>query len=240
MQNRYTGDIGDFGKLGLLRALKKSSLTIGVNWYLRPNEEQNDDGKFVSYLKDESFRSCDESLWHELNQIVDSGRRQVNAIQNEYILKAKYYDRPLDFTGMSKSQRIHIREDWHKKAVKELSGVDVVFVDPDNGMLVKSAVGKPHENKYVKLEELADYYRQGSSVIYYQHKGRKNDRYYTDYHKQLILQSDFEDSSGLALKFKTTSQRYYFFFIQRRHKDNILDAVNKMVSTEWGNHFCIL
>ena len=34
MQNRYTGDIGDFGKLGLLRVLQESGLTIGVNWYL--------------------------------------------------------------------------------------------------------------------------------------------------------------------------------------------------------------
>ena len=30
MQDRYTGDIGDFGKLGLLRWLS-TSLSIGVN-----------------------------------------------------------------------------------------------------------------------------------------------------------------------------------------------------------------
>lgn len=30
MQNRYTGDIGDFGKLGLLRQLS-TRLSIGVN-----------------------------------------------------------------------------------------------------------------------------------------------------------------------------------------------------------------
>ena len=33
MQNRYTGDIGDFGKLGLLRQLSRTGLSIGVNWY---------------------------------------------------------------------------------------------------------------------------------------------------------------------------------------------------------------
>ena len=38
MQNQYTGDIGDFGKLGLLRVLQESGLTIGVNWYLVPDE----------------------------------------------------------------------------------------------------------------------------------------------------------------------------------------------------------
>ena len=43
MQNRYTGDIGDFGKLGLLRVLQESGLTIGVNWYLVPDENHNSD-----------------------------------------------------------------------------------------------------------------------------------------------------------------------------------------------------
>ena len=33
MQNRYAGDVGDFGKLGLLRQLTSTRLDIGVNWY---------------------------------------------------------------------------------------------------------------------------------------------------------------------------------------------------------------
>ena len=30
MRDRYTGDIGDFGKLGLLRILESQGLTIGL------------------------------------------------------------------------------------------------------------------------------------------------------------------------------------------------------------------
>ena len=44
MQNRYVGDIGDFGKLGLLRALSSKGLSIGVNWYLTTDESHNGDG----------------------------------------------------------------------------------------------------------------------------------------------------------------------------------------------------
>lgn len=50
MQNRYTGDIGDFSKLGLLRALRNADLSIGLNWYLTPDETHNSDGRHVSYL----------------------------------------------------------------------------------------------------------------------------------------------------------------------------------------------
>jgi hypothetical protein len=34
MQNRYVGDIGDFGKFGLLRFIEDTGLRIGINWYL--------------------------------------------------------------------------------------------------------------------------------------------------------------------------------------------------------------
>lgn len=51
MQNRYVGDIGDFGKLGLLRQLSKTGLSVGVNWYLTPDETHNGDGRHIGYLE---------------------------------------------------------------------------------------------------------------------------------------------------------------------------------------------
>ena len=70
MQNRYAGDIGDFGKLGLLRQLRKTGLSVGVNWYLTPDETHNGDGRHVGYLENNVFRSCDEQMWSALGEIV--------------------------------------------------------------------------------------------------------------------------------------------------------------------------
>lgn len=55
MQNRYTGDIGDFSKLGLLRTLHSAGLSIGLNWYLTPDETHNSDGRHVGYLRRDGF-----------------------------------------------------------------------------------------------------------------------------------------------------------------------------------------
>ena len=129
---------------------------------------------------------------------------------------------------------------WHEQALEQLSGSDVVFVDPDNGLVVPSAEGKPKENKYVMPGELSAYYNMGSSVIYYQHKARRQDQFYMDQQENLIKSPEFMGASGLALKFKTTSQRYYFFILQPRHREMITEAVNEMVSSAWGDHFCIL
>ena len=62
MQDRYVGDIGDYGKLGLLRSLAAAGLLIGVNWYRTPDENHNEDGKFIQYLRtsgEGSYRSHD-------------------------------------------------------------------------------------------------------------------------------------------------------------------------------------
>lgn len=55
MQDRYTGDVGDFGKLGMLRLIEKSGLSVGVNWDLVRDELHNNDGKNVGYLDDKKF-----------------------------------------------------------------------------------------------------------------------------------------------------------------------------------------
>ena len=230
MQNRYTGDIGDFGKLGLLRVLQEAGFSIGVNWYLTPNEEHNQDGKHINY---EDLRFCDEALWAELQQIVDSGNRKVAALQKKRILKAEFYAEPLDFKGKKKAERKQIREIWHQDALEALSGVDLVFVDPDNGLIVPSAEEKPKENKYVLTKELGDYYKQGSSVIYYQHKARRQDSYYEDQHRRLLNRPEFEKASGFGIKFRKTSHRYYFFVLHPEHKTKVENVVREKINAEW-------
>ena len=49
MRHEYVGDIGDFGKYALLKALAGNDLTLGVVWYLNVAHESNNDGQFTSY-----------------------------------------------------------------------------------------------------------------------------------------------------------------------------------------------
>lgn len=76
MQDNYVGDIGDYGKYGLLRNVTAAGLQLAVNWYrvvLPPSNEQDDgeciscskkpkqkDGKYTSYLEHpEKYRHYD-------------------------------------------------------------------------------------------------------------------------------------------------------------------------------------
>ena len=240
MQNRYTGDIGDFGKLGLLRQLSRTGLSIGVNWYLTPDETHNGDGRHIGYLKNDTFRICDVQLWSALGEIVDSGNREVSTLERSDILRATFYSRMLDFTGTDKTERQMLRWEWHNLAMEKLRACDIVFVDPDNGLMVPSADGTPRSNKFVLPFELAEYYRAGASVIYYQHKARRPDDFYMVQNRRLIESSAFPQAASLGFKFRTTSQRYFFCLIHEEHVAAFSACVDRITKTPWHQHFSIL
>lgn len=116
MQNRYTGDIGDFSKLGLLRRLSNAGFTIGLNWYLTPNEIHNEDGKHIEYLyQPEQYRFLDSQLFDELKRIIDSERREIVAMEKPEILKAEFFS---EFLAFPPSSRIReVRCDWHTEVI---------------------------------------------------------------------------------------------------------------------------
>lgn len=86
MQNRYTGDIGDYVKYGLLRALADGR-RLGVAWYLFPDEDHSDDGRHVDYLHGHGrCRGHDPDLFDVLKGIVIDDRRNIAAVERSGIL----------------------------------------------------------------------------------------------------------------------------------------------------------
>lgn len=51
MKNQYFGDINDFRKYGILRALAGPPLSLVVSWMLTPDDGSTD-GEFISYLSE--------------------------------------------------------------------------------------------------------------------------------------------------------------------------------------------
>ena len=52
MQDNYIGDIGDYGKYGLLREVCAAAMSLSMNWYkaVPTKVGKQDDGKYTSYL----------------------------------------------------------------------------------------------------------------------------------------------------------------------------------------------
>ena len=74
MQNKYVGDIGDYVKLAILRALSPG-YRIGIAWWLVVDEHQKKDGRHTSYL-------CEPEKWRRFDPSLFDGLRQICRLQS--------------------------------------------------------------------------------------------------------------------------------------------------------------
>lgn len=244
MQNRYVADVGDFGKYGLLRSIVKTNLTLGINWYLTPDENNNGDGKHTSYLQKDAYRQCDEQLYYILKKIVAGNQRNVDSIQKFDVFPkdTKFYNEILDFHKEANwINRSELRNSWHERALEKLCSRDIVFLDPDNGLQVSStSLTSEKGNKYIGYKELEDYFNLGISIIFYNHRERKSEEDYLNKFRKLKGIDAFKNSTIIGLKFKRGTTRDYIFILQPQHVCAIKDCCNLLINSKWEDHFSIL
>lgn len=176
MQNRYVGDVGDFGKYALLRALStEARLRLGVVWCLFPDERHNGDGRHTAYLDRRDFQVLDPDLHNRLHAIVSEGRRSVSAIAADGILPGHtvFFTEPTVLNQQRPAEREVYRARWLDKALKATASCTGVFFDPDNGLEARSVPLRGSKaGKYVFWHELDSFWRRGQSLIVYHHTNR--------------------------------------------------------------------
>lgn len=176
MQNRYAGDIGDYAKYSLLRALS-FGLKLGVAWYLFPDEEEKRDGRHTDYLCDEKkWRDFDRETFDKLYMIVKSGNRSVRAVESSDLLAdAVFSGRRLDFHGCKLHEQEAWRKKWFRKTRRDLEDCDLVFADPDNGLIERESFrpGRRRHGKGIPECEIAALLEGERPVILYHHNSRR-------------------------------------------------------------------
>jgi hypothetical protein len=174
MQNRYTGDIGDFAKYALLRALGEDH-RLGVAWYLFPDESHNTDGKHTDYLmQPDKWRPLDPELFDGLRSLVTSNQRNVYQVETSGLLdKAQFSNELLAFDG-DPATRGKKRAAWFSKTLFDLRDCDLVFADPDNGLCLDQKYSMASKTfwKRMPLSE-AHVLAAGRTAIIYHHNTRR-------------------------------------------------------------------
>jgi len=207
MQNRYTGDIGDFAKYGLLRMLEERYL-LGVAWYLFPDESANNDGKYTEYLEQpDKWRHLDPALFDGLRSIVKSDRRSVQQIEATGLLDNAIFSKtPLAFKGRA-GVRAAQRAKWFQNVLSELNDCGMVFADPDNGLCEDRtyAMGDRAYWKRLPLSE-AHVLAAGRTGILYHHNSRRPGGHRKEIQHWLRLLG----TDTLALYWTVSSKRTFF------------------------------
>ena len=261
MQNRYVGDVGDFGKYGLLRYLtgqreapstSSMPMRLGVVWYLYP-DEANGDGKFTGYLcethKDSAnFRVCDPSLYDTLQRLVETDNRNILAVQQSGILPVDtlYYEKSLSFPKqMPRSEREAARTNWFKGALQATADADVIFVDPDNSLSdpangISASIDPLRKTgpKYVFIADLLRFFERGQSLIVYHHLGRRGTAFEQTFRVAESLKASLNLSDlPRSLLYRRGSSRAYFIAPQERHRPTLEGRVSDLLHSPWNSHF---
>lgn len=252
MQDRYAGDIGDFGKFGLLKQLSEK-FTIGINWYdpgeLDFERDENgqfrqEDGKYRDFSK---VRVCNKELAEALESIKDDHSIKklegLNLIENAVYYGAKAGEQvPRDNVS---------RAAWHKKALAALKNCGIVFLDPDNGLLCKSVKeGSAKSVKYTYYQEVADYLAKKSkvkAVIIYNHRSRKpKNEYFDEIIDKLCACEKVKVDRKLiqTITFHRCTVRDYFIISRDEETHRSIKAILEgMINGKWGEgrkSFCTM
>lgn len=170
MKHQYFGDVNDYRKYGLLRALQSSGdLALSVAWMATPDDGSTD-GNLRRYLEDEShWAAHDPELYHFLRTMLSGSRRpDLSMIEGSEILpRAHYYSATVqdDIPG---------RRVWSTGLLEAARDADLVFLDPDNGLEIASKpMGCKGSSKYLAWAEVDALAAAGKSLVIYQHFTRE-------------------------------------------------------------------
>ena len=223
MKNQYLGDIGDYGKYGLLRFLAKKGIRIGVNWYLTEDDGSND-GKFIGYLKKEQDRIHDEELFDFLASLVEHQNKSVQMIEDSKIIPNAIF-----YPNIVSSKK---RECWHENAMKCLETAELIFCDPDNGPIGKKSITSKDSDKYIAPSEIVDYYNRGQNVVYYCQKARRTEEAWLA--TKTEMKEYLPDARIYVQTFHRGTQRSYIFVIHPEDEKRYANLLRAFEQTSWG------
>ena len=251
MQNRYVGDVADFGKHGLLRFLSgmtdptvlEPDLRLGLVWYMFPDECGNRHGGITGYLKDnpknqETYHNCDPPLWELLKGFVDKGVRCVHCVQKNPPLPGNtlYYGAPLHFPPyMLRSIRKNVRGLWLAGALQATEKARLVCLDPDNGITPEAKMHLKQGPKFTYLSDLREFWDRGQSLVVYHHLPM--DKLANDaIREKADLLGHELGQEPISLRYHRGSARVFFVVPKPEHKELIEDRVGRFLERGWEKH----
>lgn len=220
MQDRYAGDVGDFGKFAVLRALA-GDRTLGVCWYRCSGAgEQNNDGRHVAYLdRADEFRHLDEHAFDAMRSVVRSDR-SLAALERCNLLPGATYH------GDEVPRDDDARKAWFARLAKAVDHCDLVFTDADNGFEWSKL-----SPKCVARAEARALRRRGRALLLYHHQTRRAGGASADFGHFARWLFDVGARSVEGVRLRPYSSRFYLLV----DGDASLSRSLRAFARRWGD-----
>lgn len=163
MRDQYAGDISDFLKYALLRALARDDRKLGVAWYYNMDRDKRPDGKHIDYIQEDRWRSADEQLWLELNRFYVEFQRNPDFRKVTNIEQLRIWPVGTIFHGTNLEESVprylRNRPCWADLMTKQLSPCNLVFLDPDNSIHRKPTI------RHTTYEEITGFHKHKERAL---------------------------------------------------------------------------
>ncbi len=165
MKDQYVGDVNDFWKYAILRALAGAwPGRVRVCWMLTAPDNRAD-GRHVAYLDEPPrFRGVDPELFDGLEQLIASGQRSVHAVESMKLWPdARFHSSILP-------DELSARSAYFESLWEATGSEDLLFFDPDNGVEVPSVPKRRRGSaRYVYWDEVDVALERAGAICIYQH-----------------------------------------------------------------------
>lgn len=224
MKDQYFGDVNDFCKYGLLRALThESSMRLLVTWMLTPKDETKH-GQEREWLSDPTrWRAFDPILFDGLTSLLADGvQPDVKLIEQTDLLEKAYFDRELVPIG-----RV-ARLAWRERLIALIKHEkpDLVYIDPDTGIEVPtySSIGTRHSPGYVYWNEIEQIWACGCSLLIFQYFPRNPNENHTAFAAR--IQDELMSRIGAPMiRAFSTKKALFLLAAQDRHTSTLAHAI---------------
>ncbi|MEJ0053612.1 MAG: hypothetical protein WDN10_02705 [bacterium] len=230
MKNQYFGDLSDYKKYGLLRTLSiEGECSLTVCWMLT-RDDQSTDGRHTTYLADvREWRNHEPLVFDLLADAVFKNSRNLEIVEKSGLIPNSNYFR--EEIGDAPSQR----EAFFARLADEARNSDIVFLDPDNGLEVKSVpYGSKGAHKYIYRSEIEKLSRNGLSILLYQHFGRKER---SEFIRAIALK--LIDWLNVEEVFSLRTTHTVFFLVPKAAHRSRIDRSLQAVNRQWGDKIFI-
>lgn len=221
MKAQYVGDIGDFGKVLLLKHLAACGFKIGVNWLLTGPDATGDGSlrNYPDYRGKDCLCCCGLEVLQAMTHLARTPRAKrriesLDAIIRRFCGSLELYSEFFD-SGRT-------RKDLDKEAFEKLNPAlaDLVFFDPDNGLLE----GNGNSPKHIYLDNLQRYWGRGQSILVYHHLNRekKSEEEKSSHQTQVdratrTLKNKLTNARVDSFRMRRGTARVYFLCLQPAH-----------------------
>ena len=159
MRDQYAGDISDYLKFALLRALTEPGERLGLAWYFLDGHDGRPDGRHVEYLCEPGWRDLDPDLYDALGALPDRSVVQLEGM-GVWPAGAQFHGAPVPGK--------RDREAWRAGMSERLAGCSPLFIDPDNGVSSPGVMTRKHAT----VGEVQALAAEGRSVVLIRFPGR--------------------------------------------------------------------